>query len=179
MDLQELTANTHPWTQPSRMFSISPASPLHPVVRTTARLREEAILNRYDLHNNNKQQENSQLPANEVTHVLSPPDQPCGWRSPGLTDRGCKTPVPGTPCVPASRSDLQPGRVFHPSGSSFRKDRVLLTVFGLLPVLPKTSVSSRFFLGSPLKREKCKGGAFHPSHTPFFFFFLVADSPSG
>lgn len=99
MDLQELTANTHPWTQPSRMCSISPASPLHPVVRTTARLREEAILNRYDLrnnnNNNNKQQENSQLPANEVTNVLSPPDQPCGWSSPGLTDRGCKTPVPG------------------------------------------------------------------------------------
>lgn len=80
-------------------------------------------------------------------------------------------------CPQPPGATLWPG-AFHHSESSYTKHWVLLTVLGLPPILQKTSLSPSSFLGNSLKRQKCKGGAFHAPHT-LPIFYLVVNSPAG
>lgn len=154
-------------------------SPVPPVVRTSTRYGEEVIQNRCDAHNQKYSRRTaSYLQMKECTchhetshqagTALGCPLEAAELLWPSTTSRAH---FPET-----SGSDLWPGRAFHLSGSCFRRDRALLTVLVFHPVLlPKTSVSSSFFLGNPLKRQEHKGGAF----SPFFWIWSTGDkSPS-
>lgn len=178
MNLKELTGSTPPWMSQFSVWSTSLTFPRPPMVRTTARFREEGITNRYNAQNKKKENVVGKQPVTcKWSYTLAVITRPTIRLEQPVTDplEAAKLLCPGSTwrssCPEPPGAILWPGGAFDHSVSSYTKHRVLLTVLGLPPILPKKmSLSPSSFLGNSLKRQKRKGGAFHPPRTPYFLF---------
>lgn len=177
MNLQELTGSTPPWMSQFSVWSTSLTFPRPPVVRTTARFGEEGITNRYNAQN--KKRKCSGKTASYLQMKLY---ACCHHQTHHTAGAACDRSIRGSK-TPVSRQHLAfllpwASRSHPVARRSFRPLSIFLHKAQSSPDGPwpsshpakKTSLSPSSFLGNSLKRQKRKGGAFHPPRTPYFLF---------